>query len=99
MKHLAVEEGNICSGELRSEWQAQVLVEASGVILKEDTKQLWFYSDTRTQKPFFFPLKSVINVFLPTPCFHDGAPLNYAKYYYGDSWSVENTVQVTKQHE
>lgn len=56
MKHLAVEEGNICSGELRTERQAQVLVEASGVILKEDAKQLWFYSDTWTQKPFFSPL-------------------------------------------
>lgn len=39
-KHLTVEEGDICSGELRSDRQAQEVIEAGDVILKQDTKQL-----------------------------------------------------------
>lgn len=44
VKHLAVDEGDIRSGELCSDWQAQVLVEAGGVILKEDAQ----HSHSRT---------------------------------------------------
>lgn len=50
-----------------------------------------FSSDTRTHTKVLFS-SVALQVFLPTPCFLDGGLLNYANYYYGDSWSVENKV-------
>lgn len=98
MKHLTVEEGDIRSGELGSDRQAQEVIEAGDVILKQDAINSLFSLRTRQRQKALF-LKSVANALLPTPCFHDGSLVNYAKYYYGDSWPAENTLQVTQQQQ
>lgn len=53
VKHLTVEEGNICGWELRSDWQAQEVIDAGDVILKQDAKQLVSLHTMIKKKHFF----------------------------------------------